>query len=97
MAKRGQVAAPFVAAAERTRAGKLRSYARRELAGLDAIWRREDKAAGRKPQQVVANKMAQGWTAADADFRPADGPRVATPPTTPPIPDLGVHTVWTGE
>ena len=81
-AKRGSVAAPFLAAHNRTRAEDadskaLRAYAQTSLSELDRMWRAEDRAAKRRPDLLVRGKMEAGWKACDLD-REQSGTR-ATP------------------
>lgn len=66
MLKRGQVLAPLMLTASQHGGGEVASRARREAYNLSRIWNREDRTAGRRPELVVASKLASGWIAADA-------------------------------
>jgi hypothetical protein len=65
--KRGKVLLPLSLIARQEKNGKTpeRTYARQQEQALRDRWNAEDKAAGRRPDVLVARKMAANWVAAD--------------------------------
>lgn len=76
MLARGKLREPFTSTAFRTRPRsakerELRAYARQKVGELEAKFREEDRAAGRRPELVVAARKDTCWSVADLNMRAA--------------------------
>lgn len=67
MKVRGKVALPFMLVWRTGKRGSTAdtSYAFGQMAALADQWNAEDKAAGRRPDLIVAAKAREGWLAVD--------------------------------
>lgn len=64
--KRGDIALPFLLRwRQRPRGTDEYRYAVRELSALGDAWNSEDRAAGRRTDLIVADRLQRGWASAD--------------------------------
>lgn len=64
--ERGEIALPFLIRVRmRPRKCDEYRYAVRELSALGDRWGQEDRAAGRRTDLIVADRMYRGWSSAD--------------------------------